>query len=100
MPTQDILLAEDKDLVVAKGDFTVGESEEQHIELILLSTKGSWRQSPLTGCDLLRFVAAPFTLKTVDSMRQRMKIQLQFDGYASSAISINSFSDIHITAER
>lgn len=55
---KDILLTEDNDLKIINGDFDVGESEMQEVGLILQSTQGEWKESPLLGPNLFRFIKA------------------------------------------
>lgn len=38
-----------KEIQILAGDLVLGESTRQHQELILISEKGEWRESPLTG---------------------------------------------------
>ena len=96
----DILLDEDLDLAIESGDFVVNDAEEQHQQLILLASPGSFRESPLTGVNILSYLKASFTQVQTDQLRQNIRLQLQYDGYSNSVVEINSFSDIQINAER
>lgn len=100
MDANDILLDDSYDLMIENGDFKIGFSEDQHISLILLSDKGSWRQSPLSGVGLIKYMNGPFTARDLDDLKQAIKIQLQLDGYNDSEIQITSFEDINISATR
>lgn len=53
---KDILLDDNNDLKILNGDFDIGESEMQEVALILQSTQGEWKQTPLLGPNLYRFV--------------------------------------------
>ena len=55
---KDILLTEDNDLKIINGDFDIGESEMQEVGLILQSTQGEWKEFPLLGPNLFRFIKA------------------------------------------
>ena len=48
----DIGLDEMHDFAIEYGDFKIIESTEQNIEQIMLSDKGNWKNSPLTGVGL------------------------------------------------
>lgn len=100
MDATDIMLDDDKDLLIEGGDFVIDLADEQHIELILLSNKGQWRNSPLTGVGIFQFIGAPFTLKESDSLKQKIMLQLELDGYRKREIEIKSFSEIKIDATR
>lgn len=100
MEAKDILLDDDHDLLIENGDFKIGFAEDQNISLILLSEKGSWRQSPLTGVGLAKYLNAPFAPRDLDDLKQAIKIQLQLDGYNDIQINIPSFEEIEIAATR
>jgi len=51
----DVLL-NDFDLIFAKGDLVVGESTEQNQALLLMTNAGEWRESPMVGVGLSRFL--------------------------------------------
>ena len=52
----DILLQPDEngiwDLDIQNGELVIGPSDQQHIEMILQSAPGHWREHPLLGADL------------------------------------------------
>jgi hypothetical protein len=96
----DVLLDNDMDLAINAGDFVVGDSEEQHQQLILIASQGSFRESPLTGVNIASFIKTGFTAAQIDGLKQKIRLQLQYDGYARSVVNINGFDDIQINAER
>lgn len=97
---KDILLDDDLDLAIENGDFIVDEAEEQHQQLILIASQGSFRESPLTGVNIAQYIKTGFTQAQIDRLRQKCRLQLQYDGYAKATVKINSFEDIQINAER
>jgi hypothetical protein len=96
----DILLDDNLDLAIEGGDFIVDDAEDQHQQLILIASQGSFRDSPLTGVNIATYIKTGFTQLQVDQIKQECKLQFQYDGYTSSFIKINSFEDIQINAER
>jgi hypothetical protein len=46
---KDVLLGNDLDLVFRNGDLVVGESTEQHQQLLLLNDKGHIKHAPIAG---------------------------------------------------
>jgi hypothetical protein len=53
---KDILLNDDFDLRTTNGDLVIGESTNQHKSLLILSRKGSWKESPLTGVGAVTYL--------------------------------------------
>ncbi|RYF09884.1 MAG: hypothetical protein EOO42_23355 [Flavobacteriales bacterium] len=96
----DLLLDENYDIAIDGGDFIAADAEEQHQQLILVASKGSFRESPLTGVNIGRYVKARFTQKQIDALKQQIRLQFQYDGYNQSFVQINSFEDIQINAQR
>lgn len=82
---KDIQLTNEYDLVVKNGDLVIGDSDEQHVELLLLSQQGEWKASPLTGCNLMRAKNG-----TIDRMLDRhIRIQLEADGFDLEEMNIS-----------
>jgi len=96
----DILLDNNLDLLIKNGDFVVDDAEQQHQELIMIATQGSFRESPLTGVGIVKYVKTRLSVETRDKLRQKIRLQLQFDGYTNVSTQINSFTDIQIQADR
>lgn len=96
----DILLDDNMDLAIQNGDFVMGDAEEQIQQLILIATQGSFRNSPLTGVGIIKYIKSSFTVDKVDQLRQKIRLQMQYDGYTSVNTQINSFLDIDIEATR
>jgi len=105
MSTQlnDILLNDDLDLLIENGDFVIGDADEQIQELILLANKGDFRESPLTGVAIIKYLKSRMSPKLVDKLKQNINLQLQFDGFASSTTTIvgdDTIEDINIETTR
>ena len=52
----DILLDSTGDIALSNGDFVLGRSNEQHQELLLRATKGSYKESPDVGVNIESFI--------------------------------------------
>lgn len=53
----DILIdPETKDVIIRSGDFVVGDSQDQEVELILTMNPGELKEDPLLGAGLMRLV--------------------------------------------
>ena len=86
MTVFDLLLDEDLDLAIVRGDVVVGESTLQHQALLLLSNKGEWRESPTVGVGLNRYLLedAP-----ADELRQVIRKELERDGQRVGRIEVS-----------
>jgi hypothetical protein len=90
---KDILLDTDFDLQIADGDFVIGESTAQHQQLLLLTQKGEWKESPTVA------VSAESFLKDEDetALLAEIKAQFELDGmtvnllqYADGKLNIDA----------
>jgi hypothetical protein len=78
----DLLLGPDYDLAFSEaGDLVVGESDGQHISLLLLTAQGEWRADPLVGVGLRRYQSAPYGRTQAQALQREVAVQLQRDGY-------------------
>lgn len=100
MVAKDIMIDEYNELVFKDGDFEVRYSDGQHVKLILMSEKGSWRQEPLTGIGLRKMLNTK--MNSIDRMvlKKQLTLQLQNDGYKVNAISMPNTKSIKIDYER
>jgi len=70
---EDLLLNSEQELTIIDGDFAVGESTLQHQELLIMTAKGEWKESPLIGVGALGF------LKDDDESGLLAEIKTQFE---------------------
>jgi len=96
----DILLDDNLDLLIQNGDFVIGDAEEQIQQLILMASQGSFRNSPLTGVNIVQYIKSRLGPAEIDALKQKIKLQFQYDGYITVNTVINSISDIEISASR
>lgn len=97
MASTDILLNSSYDLQIANGDFVIGDSEAQHVELILLANKGDFRQFPFLGVGLKKYINSP---GAGNELGREVGIQLELDGYKVGEVDLSDLSNIQIDAER
>lgn len=74
---KDILLNDDGEVVIANGDFVIGESLDQEVQIILEMAQGELKEDPLMGADLFRLINSN---ATEGDLKQAVKIQLARDG--------------------
>jgi hypothetical protein len=83
----DILLDENYEILFENGDFKVGDSEGQHIKLLLDTFKGDWTQNPTTGIGLIRWKNG-----RMDARFER-ECQLQFTADGLTDLKIKVIND-------
>jgi phage baseplate assembly protein W len=88
------------DLIIAASDFKKVESDEQHITDILMTRKGSWKRSPITGVGLFDYINAPNTKLINDELHQKIKLQLENDGFDDVKVLMNGIMNFSIDANR
>lgn len=91
---EDILTDSSNDIMTAAGDFATGDSGEQSIRLLMNTSKGEWKENPLSGVGVVGY------LEQHDSNMLSGEIQTQLtrDGarvrrIASSAANIEVEAD-------
>jgi hypothetical protein len=100
MTAGDFILTADYDLATAGGDVVLAEADEQHHALLLLTNPGEWRQSPLTGVGLLRWLAGPMDERRRAELQRLITIQLQRDGYQVATVQVAADSTLQLDAYR
>ena len=90
---QDILLKSNGGFKIINGDFVLGESNEQHVELILQTNPNEWKQSPITGACIVKMLGGSIT----GFAKRNVQVQLEEDGYSLDTITENE-NGINVTA--
>lgn len=86
----DILIDNTGDLNILNGDFNVGYSDEQHIEHVLLTSKGHYKQNPLIGVGIENYINAPLSLITKQTIEREISLQLKYDKATNIEVSYNN----------
>jgi hypothetical protein len=73
----DILLTADGDLWIENGDFKTGDSTQQEVRLLLISSPGMLRENGYAGMDLPRFLDDETGVS--DEFKAEFKKQLKLD---------------------
>ena len=92
----DILHNSDNDLDISSGDFRRVEGPDQPTRVLLVSNQGDWKNSPVSGCNLLGFVNAGLNRRTRNAITQRVRLQLQLHNLKYSSVSITNSGQIII----
>jgi hypothetical protein len=87
---QDFIL-KNNDLLFEDGDFAVGQSDAQHLELLLISQQGQWKQQPSTGCNLPQNING----SNINSLERTIRIQMEADGFSIHTLNIGQNLEIN-----
>jgi len=97
---KDIALNENNDIIIKGGDFLIDYSDEVHVEQILKSAKGSWKQYPLLGVHLIKKTNMPTSETKLVALKKEMKIQLEYDNYRVNKIIVSDLNNTILDCER
>jgi len=99
MMATDILLNADGDLDCAYGDFVPGVSDQQHVEDILASNKGDYKQTPLVGVGIINYLHGPLSGVRRERMRADMLLQLESDGVIKPLVNVAANGEITVNGK-
>ncbi len=100
MAVKDITLDDTLDLLIDNGDFKISDSDMQHIQLICITDLGHWKQFPLLGVGIEKYIASS---AQTDALKRSINIQLAADGYKVNDILVQGTNEnftYSIDAER
>ncbi|MDJ0363565.1 hypothetical protein QMK33_00255 [Hymenobacter sp. H14-R3] len=85
MKVFDLLLNADLDLAIEGGDLVIGESTEQHQQLLMLTEKGEWRERPFVGAGINTMLLddAPAA-----AIIQAIQSQMELDGQVVTHLAL------------
>jgi hypothetical protein len=82
----DIILGDDGDVYAVDGDFVVSESDNQHVEHVLIAMPGEYKQYPLIGVGISQLLKGKLTGDT----KRSIDLGLNNDGYSANEIKIEN----------
>lgn len=99
---KDILIGDDADLVISdSGDFSTGDSDQQHVVLLINTFVGNWKQFPTCGVGIINYLASS---GQGAALRRSINVQLSADGYRDVQVLLsetpNDSFDYKISANR
>lgn len=72
------------EIALENGDFLIQNSDAQHLEFLLQSFQGEWKNHPTAGCNLLNSKNA-----SIDRFMDRnIRVQLETDGFLLEKMTI------------
>jgi hypothetical protein len=87
---EDFLLDADGDLLIQDGDFVIGLSDEDHMQDLIESFVGWWKEFPAVGVGIKQFQASAGQEQVIE---RNIKLQLQGDGYDIAIVRVTLTSD-------
>lgn len=93
MPT-DLLLDDNMEIVIADGDFVIGESTAQHQKMLILSEKCELKEVPMRGVGARRFLED----SRPDNLAREIRQEFTTDGMTVKQINIEADLNIQIDA--
>jgi len=95
---KDILLSAN-DLLFENGDFSIGNSDPQHIEDLIFENAGAYKQFPLVGVGIINYLNSSGSQLI---LKRNIKTQLETDGYRVDAVKFtnNDISNFTVDAIR
>ena len=100
MAVKDITLDDNFDLIIENGDFKISYSDMKHIQLICITDLGHWKESPLLGVGIEKYIASS---GQTDALKRSINVQLASDGYKVNDILVQGTNEnftYSIDAER
>ncbi len=95
---KDFKLNENKDLAFTNGDFAVDNTDQQNIELILLSHKGSFKEYPILGVGITDYLKSPEIISRL-RLENEISNQLEYDNFRIKEVDVNNLENIHIDGD-
>lgn len=83
----DIQIDDQNDILIVGGDFTIGQSDQQHVKHIVEAFKGEYKSSPQVGFGVINYLKRDDKIES--EFRRDLKIQLENDGYVDAEIDLS-----------
>jgi hypothetical protein len=75
-----IILDENNELLIRNGDLVIDDASQQHIALLLLSNQGDFKQHPLTGIGIMKYLNSPLNATIKAKLYRDINIQFEDNG--------------------
>ena len=92
---EDFKLDNNKDLSFNKGDLNIDNTDQQNIELILLSHKGSFKEFPILGVGITDYLKSPEIISRL-RLENEISNQLEYDNFEIKEVDVNNLENIVI----
>jgi len=92
---EDFKLDNDTDLTFTNGDIVIANTDQQNLELILLSHKGAFKEFPIIGVGITDYLKSPEIISRL-RLENEITNQLEYDNFTISEVDVNNLEDITI----
>lgn len=93
----DIQLDKNNEIIIRGCDFAVGYSDQQHAQLLIDTNIGSWKEFPLVGVGIKKYINSSGAQAQI---KRDIQVQIINDGYQINDLVIKDFDQIYLSAER
>jgi hypothetical protein len=84
-----------KDFIESEDDFKVNYADNDYICYALLSSPGHWKEFPLKGIRIIKYLGGPFNILDIE---RAIRLDLQDDIFPSPMVNARSFPVITINS--
>lgn len=91
-------LSKDFDIYFENGDLACGESSQQHVEDILVSRPGDFKNAPWIGVAIQDLLNAPTSPLILERLNKEIRLQLESDSAKVKTVSTVDITNIQIEA--
>ena len=93
---KDFATDNDNNFILSGGDFTIIESDEQHIVDIVNSSQGSWKEYPLCGVGIDNYLNSGVNQQFLTN---EIKVQLTRDGFGSVQVDFDNNNSLNFMVD-
>jgi hypothetical protein len=85
MIAKDFLFDDDEDLRIENGDLVIGDSDAQHIQDIIMSGPGWYKEFPAMGVNARIYLGSS---GKEQELQRSIQLNLQSDGYRANMVRV------------
>lgn len=83
---------------IANGDLVIGDSDQQHVNDVLLAHPGHYKNVPWIGVGIADYLNAPKSPQVTASLEKQIKLMLESDGASKISATVEG-GNISIEAQ-
>jgi hypothetical protein len=88
------------DELYLNGDLVVEASDQRHIEDIIDSAKGEWREFPALGVEIIRYLNSTGQVANRVGLLRAIRLNLEYDNFDIKKLSVEADGSILVDAKR
>lgn len=85
---KDFIIDDDFDIIISNGDIAVDKSNDQRALLILHTAAGEWKQHPLIGVGINKYLNSSKTGNIINALNSDIRKQIEADGLKIARLRI------------